>query len=249
MVKGPAMVLVAQRFAGSPTLQKCVTAGYRVLAGEPDTDAVRRIQASLGNVGYPCGTIDGAFGNNTGTAVSAFKRDMALSPTDPVVGSGTMTALDGLRAVDPDSALRRLLSRHRLPAAGHLRVDECRRDVDHLRHRRQLHPAGQRRVRPRRHPHRRAVLGEPLARVHLHDPCDRQFHHHVAVCGSVPGLRRRRDAARPQPGVPVPPGHQPVERRGPAAAPARWSTTVGVVQPGIRRGALVVDLGPEGRAG
>ncbi|MFN8184994.1 MAG: peptidoglycan-binding domain-containing protein [Candidatus Nanopelagicales bacterium] len=99
------MVLVAQRFAGSPTLQKCVTAGYRVLAGEPDTDAVRRIQASLGNVGYPCGTIDGAFGNNTGTAVSAFKRDMALSPTDPVVGSGTMTALDGLfdwEPADPD---------------------------------------------------------------------------------------------------------------------------------------------------
>ena len=95
------MVLVAQRFAGSSTLQKCVTSGHRVLAGEPDKDAVRRIQASLGNVGYPCGAIDGGFGNDTGTAVSAFKRDMALSPTDPVVGIGTMTTLDGLFDWEP----------------------------------------------------------------------------------------------------------------------------------------------------
>lgn len=104
-MKGPAMALVAQRFSGSQTLQNCVSAGYRVLAGERDRDAVRRIQASLGNVGYPCGTIDGIFGHDTGTAVSAFKRDMALSPTDPVVGIGTMTALDGLfdwEPADPD---------------------------------------------------------------------------------------------------------------------------------------------------
>ncbi len=100
------MALVAQRFSGSPTLQACAAGGHRMMAGEPDSDAVRRLQESLDDIGFPCGVTDGRFGNNTGDAVVAFKRAMGLSPDDPVIGVGTMTALDGFfdwEPADPDA--------------------------------------------------------------------------------------------------------------------------------------------------
>jgi len=50
--------------------------------------------------------VDGIFETVTGNAVSAFKTDMEIAPADPVVGPGTMTALDDYYSwepADPDS--------------------------------------------------------------------------------------------------------------------------------------------------
>jgi hypothetical protein len=94
------MPLSSRRFAANPTLVACVDAGYRMHAGEADTTAVTLVQQALADLGYPCG-VDGQFGDGTGTAVSAFKTDEGLSPTDPVVGSGTMQRLDGYYAAEP----------------------------------------------------------------------------------------------------------------------------------------------------
>jgi peptidoglycan hydrolase-like protein with peptidoglycan-binding domain len=46
--------------------------------------------------GNRCRRVDGTFGVDTGAAVSQFKVDNGLSPSDPVVGVGTMTTLDEL---------------------------------------------------------------------------------------------------------------------------------------------------------
>lgn len=94
------MPLQSLRFAGQPTLEACAAGKYRMQAGEPDKDAVRRIQRALLALAYPMPKYgaDGGFGAETALQVSAFKTDVGLSPADPVVGVGTMCELDRLFA-------------------------------------------------------------------------------------------------------------------------------------------------------
>jgi len=63
--------------------------------------SVMRVQEGLRRLGYDPGDLDGVFGNTTGAAVTAFKIDNALSPSDPVVGPGTSTKLDDLLFQNP----------------------------------------------------------------------------------------------------------------------------------------------------
>lgn len=96
----------AQRFTGNPTLQACVDGQHRMLAGEPDAVAVRKLQSALSDLGYPVrGGIDGIFAGGTGDAVVAFKTDEDLQPTDPVAARGTIGRLDAYfqhEVTDPD---------------------------------------------------------------------------------------------------------------------------------------------------
>jgi hypothetical protein len=69
---------------------------HRILAGEQDHDAVKRIQEALIVLGYPLQRYgaDGNYQGETSTAISKFKADRSISPSDPVVGPQTMAALD-----------------------------------------------------------------------------------------------------------------------------------------------------------
>lgn len=75
---------------------------HRMLLNEEGL-AVARVQAALAELGFSVGSagVDGTFGVDTGTAVSLYKASKGLQPTDPVVGVGTMTALDDDFFVDP----------------------------------------------------------------------------------------------------------------------------------------------------
>jgi len=85
----------AQRFASNATLDRCVDEGHRMVPGEPDHDAVWRLQAALSDLGYNvAGGIDGHFGQGTGDAIVAFKADEALTPGDGVASRGTIGTLD-----------------------------------------------------------------------------------------------------------------------------------------------------------
>lgn len=99
------MALTAQRFRGQPKLEACAANLERMRAGDPDHEAVGRVQRALTDLGYVVGGVDGRFGDHTGAAVTEFKTHMGLAPTDPVVGPGTMGALDGFFASEPDSLL------------------------------------------------------------------------------------------------------------------------------------------------
>lgn len=96
----------AQRFSGSATLDRCVDEGYRLLAGDPDHDAVWRLQAALLDLGYELDHgLDGAFGRATGEVVIEFKTDERLMPADAVASRGTIGRLDACfarEARDPD---------------------------------------------------------------------------------------------------------------------------------------------------
>lgn len=76
-------------------------------AGEPDAEAVRRLQGALLDLGYDVvGGEDGQFGGGTGDAVVAFKTEEGLFPNDPVASTGTIGRLDAYfahEAADPDS--------------------------------------------------------------------------------------------------------------------------------------------------
>lgn len=94
-------MLSAPRFAGQPTLEACVAEGYRMFAGEQDADAVLRLQKALHDLGYFHEEFIGTFGPKTGEAVSAFKTEEALRPTDPVASVGTIGRLDSYFAHEP----------------------------------------------------------------------------------------------------------------------------------------------------
>jgi peptidoglycan hydrolase-like protein with peptidoglycan-binding domain len=97
------MALAAQRFRGVSTLERCVSEGYRLTFDDPDRVAVTRLQHALQDLGYlGVGAGDGFFGPTTGKAVTAFKTDAGLQPTDPVASTGTIGALDQLFAWEPD---------------------------------------------------------------------------------------------------------------------------------------------------
>lgn len=90
------MALTSARFRGDPRLEQ-------ILLGDPSTflrfgaqgDHVRAVQHALIDLGYdiPDGAT-GLFAHQTSAAVTEFKTDMNLVPNDPVVGVGTITALD-----------------------------------------------------------------------------------------------------------------------------------------------------------
>jgi hypothetical protein len=88
-------MLHSSLIGGSADL-KLVAEGTRRIQAPESSDAVARIQQALILVGgsLPNSGIDGMFGDETGRAVSAFKKSRNLSPSDPVVGAGTTKRLD-----------------------------------------------------------------------------------------------------------------------------------------------------------
>lgn len=60
--------------------------------------AVKDLQTKLTELGYPCGTIDGKYGDKTAAAVKAFQKDHGLT-VDGVAGSKTQSALNGAKPV------------------------------------------------------------------------------------------------------------------------------------------------------
>lgn len=65
--------------------------------------SVMRVQEGLSALGFFDGDLDGIFGPLTGEAVSNYKDFHELSPTDPVVGTGTSGTLDEELFFDPPS--------------------------------------------------------------------------------------------------------------------------------------------------
>ena len=96
------MGLNSARFSGDRILEQCAAGTFRMLAGQ-DSLSVMRIQEALGTLGYSPGQLDGIFGPDTGAAVTAYKVDHDLHPSDPVVGQGTSTTLDAELFTDPPS--------------------------------------------------------------------------------------------------------------------------------------------------
>lgn len=102
------MALQSARFSGDPVLEQCLAGTHRMFAPEENL-SVMRVQEALRRLDFDPGPLDGIFGGTTGTAVSKFKQEHNLSPTDPVVGVGTSGKLDSLLlhsppALDPDFA-------------------------------------------------------------------------------------------------------------------------------------------------
>jgi len=95
-------VLNSPRFQGSVTIEQCLN-GARTMPPsngalpETDRDAVSRVQRALVDLGYLLSfddEVDGTYGNRTAAAVSRFKFDRAIAPSDGVVGPRTSKALD-----------------------------------------------------------------------------------------------------------------------------------------------------------
>src|SRR5687768_2176884 len=88
-------MLTSTIFAGSADLENVAAGGRRILAPET-SDSVALIQQALLAVGMelPAAGVDDNFGGETGTAVSLFKADRSVLPSDPVVGPGTTKRLD-----------------------------------------------------------------------------------------------------------------------------------------------------------
>jgi phosphatidylserine/phosphatidylglycerophosphate/cardiolipin synthase-like enzyme len=85
--------MISPRFFGDDVLESCL-AGHRMFDGSADPpESVALIQQALADLGYSVG-VDGVFGSETGDAVTAYKASNNLTPDDPVVGPGTMGALD-----------------------------------------------------------------------------------------------------------------------------------------------------------
>lgn len=93
--------LTSPRFVGSTTLTDCLN-GVRTMPPkngadpEPDKEAVELVQRALVDLGYLLSydEVDGIFGSRTAGAVSRFKADRGISPSDGVVGRKTSKALD-----------------------------------------------------------------------------------------------------------------------------------------------------------
>jgi len=86
-------VIIAPRFYGDDVLESCLT-GHRMFDGSGDPpESVALVQQALADLGFEV-VVDGVFGAQTGSAVTSYKTQKGLVPNDPVVGSGTMAALD-----------------------------------------------------------------------------------------------------------------------------------------------------------
>jgi hypothetical protein len=98
--------LQSPRFAGDPILEACLNGQHRMLAPQIG-EAVKKVQRALRDLGFPLpltfarGDADGQYGDETARAVSRFKRDNNIEPSDGVVGRKTMAALDGLFTSSP----------------------------------------------------------------------------------------------------------------------------------------------------
>lgn len=99
------MTFISARFQGQPELEAVSAGNLRLgAAGTPEFPApvlsegpaISLVQRALLDLGYGLEESDviGIFGPKTGAAVTKFKQDWHLSPTDPVVGVGTIGALD-----------------------------------------------------------------------------------------------------------------------------------------------------------
>jgi hypothetical protein len=88
-------MLTSELLAPSADLQN-VAQGGRTIRAPETSEAVGLIQEALLEVGsqLPLFGTDENFGNETGLAVTAFKQSRNLSPSDPVVGVGTINRLD-----------------------------------------------------------------------------------------------------------------------------------------------------------
>lgn len=94
------MVMRSARLSGDGVLDKCHAGTHRMMEPEQNL-SVMRVQEGLSALGFFGGELDGIFGPLTGAAVSSFKEFHELSPTDPVVGTGTSGTLDEELFVDP----------------------------------------------------------------------------------------------------------------------------------------------------
>ncbi len=94
-------ILNSPRFQGSVTIEQCLN-GARTMppnngaSPETDNDAVSRVQRALVDLGYLLSfdEVDGNYGNRTAQAVSRFKSDRGIAPSDGIVGRRTSQALD-----------------------------------------------------------------------------------------------------------------------------------------------------------
>jgi peptidoglycan hydrolase-like protein with peptidoglycan-binding domain/LysM repeat protein len=85
----------SRRFIGQPTLEACGAAKHRMLRGESDFEAVKKVQETLVEAGIPT-EVTGIYSENTKRAVAKFKREHnpQIVPSDGVVGPKTSHALD-----------------------------------------------------------------------------------------------------------------------------------------------------------
>jgi hypothetical protein len=96
------MALRSARLIGDRVLEECLEGRHRMFEGERGLP-VKRVQQALIDLDRSVGPrgADGIFGSDTGAAVTAYKKGKGLQPSDPVVGSGTMRALDDDLFNDP----------------------------------------------------------------------------------------------------------------------------------------------------
>jgi len=94
------MALRAFRFKYDQILEQCLAGSHRMAVTDPFETGrhVRKIQQALLDEGLqlPEHGVDGEFGPETAAAVSQFKQDQQISPSDGVVGPKTMEALDAI---------------------------------------------------------------------------------------------------------------------------------------------------------
>ena len=87
-------MLHSSSFVGEPTLES-VADGLDTLTFGRSGEPVRRVQQALIDLGFgPQSGADGIFGQDTAGAVTGFKSARGIAPNDPVVGQGTLIALD-----------------------------------------------------------------------------------------------------------------------------------------------------------
>jgi hypothetical protein len=97
------MSLTAPRFRNDPVLEACLAGTHRMLSGEPSAGSVVLVQQALIDSGYklPKFGPDGNYGGETAAAVSKFKADRGIQPSDGVVGPKTMAAFDDIFKGEP----------------------------------------------------------------------------------------------------------------------------------------------------
>ena len=89
--------LQSERFSGDERLENIFDGKQEeFLRSGSNGEAVVKVQQTLIELGFPLPAFgaDGKFGNETGSAVSQFKVEHGISPSDPVVGPKTIGALD-----------------------------------------------------------------------------------------------------------------------------------------------------------
>jgi hypothetical protein len=89
--------LQSDRFSGNDRLENIFDGKQeQFLRAGSNGDAVVKVQQTLIEMGFPLPKFgaDGEFGNETARAVSEFKVQNGISPSDPVVGPTTIGALD-----------------------------------------------------------------------------------------------------------------------------------------------------------